>query len=52
MKPALLRYLLPGMSVADIKTLNQLLLATRDRYTPVTRGHTEEELRGWFGGNS
>jgi ubiquinone/menaquinone biosynthesis C-methylase UbiE/uncharacterized protein YbaR (Trm112 family) len=41
-----------GMSVADIKTLNQLLVVTRDRYTPrYAREHTEQEVRGWFEDN-
>lgn len=38
-----------GMKVAPITSLNQLLVVTRDRYTPKhAREHTETEVKGWF----
>lgn len=39
-----------GMKVAPVESLNQLLVVTRDRYTPKhAREHTEAEVKGWFG---
>jgi ubiquinone/menaquinone biosynthesis C-methylase UbiE/uncharacterized protein YbaR (Trm112 family) len=41
-----------GMKVADISTMNQMLVVTRDRYTPkYAREHTEAEVMKWFDEN-
>lgn len=38
-----------GLKVAPIDSMNQLLVVTRDRYTPMyAREHTEAEVKGWF----
>jgi SAM-dependent methyltransferase/uncharacterized protein YbaR (Trm112 family) len=40
---------LVGMPVAPITSLNQMLVVTRDRYTPKhAREHTEAEVTSWF----
>ena len=40
---------LVGMRVEPIESLSQLLVITRDRYTPKhAREHTEAEVRSWF----
>jgi SAM-dependent methyltransferase/uncharacterized protein YbaR (Trm112 family) len=38
-----------GMDIAPIDSVPQLLVVTRDRYTPrYAREHTEAEVKGWF----
>lgn len=38
-----------GMALAPITSWNQMLVVTRDRYTPKhAREHTEAEVKGWF----
>jgi hypothetical protein len=37
------------MDIAPIDSVPQLLVVTRDRYTPrYAREHTEAEVKGWF----
>lgn len=41
-----------GMKVADIRSMHQLLVAVRDRYTPrYAREHREKEVIEWFRDN-